>query len=419
VAEVRLQSGNEVTGVQVHRGARVFTLLLCNKHVSGWYAAFALTLCATLLWSQEEGILNYSLVGSAWCKGGPCWSAIDRIEVQRTLLAAAKTPQTASELTSLLGNSGTTLADLEILRLVQRQGDQYRIAFTLFPADDVRRSRALAEVEARSLADSLLARRSEIEALLRAYSVPGVDPRDVAFIVLGCFSLDWDGLRITKARGLRTGAGAARPDGYYVPWAEERIDGPYRSYCYSNSNYQGEAGAVTFSDGTSDDRSLLSMWRDKPRALALGKMLMAMRDGEATLAGLARAAKVPAPDAGRMLAGLSERRYVRINDDKYSPNFPVLSQRDKQMVSQLRKIGREAIEAWLAARYSKLESDLADLAPARAGVPYAETFNWIWHQVFGRANAMLAEAGLFSDPYAEGRTWRRHTPAVFHRDLTR
>jgi hypothetical protein len=387
--------------------------------VFGWYAAFALILCASQSWSQEERILNYALVGSASCKGGPCWSAINRIEVQRTLLAAAKTPQTASELTSLLGNSGTTLADLEILRLVQRQGDRYHIAFTLFPADDVLRSRALAEVQARSLADSLLARRSEIEAALRAYSAPGVDPRDVAFIVLGCFSLDWDGLRITKASGYRTERGAARPDGYYVPWAEERIDTPYRSYCYSSSIYQGEAGTVTFSDGASDDRTLVSMWRDKQRGLALGKMLLAMRDGESTLAGLARAAKVPAPDAGRILAELSERRYVRIDDSKYSPNFPILSQRDRQMVSRLRKIGREAMESWLAAHYLKLKSDLAGLAPARAGVPYEETFNWIWHQVFGRANALLVEAGLFSDPYAEGRTWRRHTPAVFHRDLTK
>jgi hypothetical protein len=393
--------------------------LLCKKQPRGRYAAFALILCAPLGWSQEDRILNYAHVGSASCKGGPCWSAIDRLEVQRALLAAAKTPQTASDLTSLLGNSGTTLSDLETLRLVQRQNDRYHIAFTLFPADDVRRSRALAEVQARSLADLVLARRSEIEAALRAYSAPGVDPRDVAFIVLGCFSLDWDGLRITKAKGYRTETGAARPDGYYVPWAEERIDAPYRSYCYSSSIYQGEAGTVTVGDGTSDDRSLVSMWRDEPRGLALGKMLLAMRNGEATLEGLARAAKVPAPDAKRMLAELSRRQYVRIVGDTYGVNLPVLSQQDRQMVSRLRKIGRDAIEAWLAAHYSKLESELAGLAPARAGVPYAETFNWIWHQVFGRANALLVEAGLFSDPYAEGRTWRRHTPAVFHRALTK
>jgi hypothetical protein len=405
--------------VSNERRVRSLTHLLCKTRARGKNVAFALILCATLGWSQEDRILNYALVGSASCKGGPCWSAIDRLEVQRALLAAAKTPQTASELTSLLGNSGTTLADLEALRLVRRQGDRYSIAFALFPADDVQRSRALAEVHARSLADSLLTRRSEIEASLRVYSAPGVDLKDVAFIVLGCFSLDWDGLKITKAKGYRTETGAARPDGYYVPWAEERIDVPYRSFCYSSFIYQGDAGAVTFSDGTSDDRFLVDAWRNESRAVALGRMLLAMRDGKATLAGLARAAKIPASDARQMLAELTERQYVRIAGDSYTVNFPVLSQQDKQMVVRLRKIGREVIESWLAANYLKLESDLAGIAPTRAGVPYAESFNWIWHDVFGRANVMLVEAGLFADPYAEGRTWRRYTPAVYLRALTK
>ncbi|SPE28607.1 hypothetical protein SBA3_1460016 [Candidatus Sulfopaludibacter sp. SbA3] len=356
----------------------------------------ALLFSSSLAWCQADRILNYYVVGSASCKGGPCWKMLAHVEVQSALLAVAKEPQTAAELVRLLGNSGTTVADLEALRLVQRQGDRYRISFSLLPAEDVLRSHAVAEPYARSLADAVLSRRHEIESALTAYRVPGVDMKDVAFIVLGCFSLDWDGLTITKAKGYRTDKGATRPDGYYVPLASERTDQPFQSFSFSSSDYQGDYGVVYFSDGGAPDRYLLSQWRDVKRATALGSMLLGLRDG-----------KAPAADAEALLA----HQLVRKTGDRYEVSLPVLS--------RLRQIGREVMVSWLTANYAKLQADLAGMAPMRAGVPYTEVFNQTWHDVFGRANAMLVEAGLFADPYGATHTWHGYTPAVYVRSLTR
>lgn len=368
--------------------------------------------------SQEDRILDYSGVFySVSCKGGPCWNVIERIEVQRALLAAAKAPIGADELKGLLGKSGPSLTDLELLRMVRRQGDRYQIAFTLLPARDVRQVRAAAEASARRLADSLLSRRTEIEAALERYSVPGVDRKDVAFVVLGCFSLDWDGLNLTKSGGYRSEKGVARPDGRYIPWAEERLNEPYRSFSQSHSNVRGDAGAVYFSDGHAPDAFLMSAGQS--RAAALRTMLLAMRDGTSNLAALGRAAGIAPSDAEPMLAELAKRRFVRISEMGHAVNFPVLSKQDGQMVATLRKIGRESITSWLASDYKRIESELAGIAPVRAGVPFTEVFNLVWHHVFGRANAMLIEAGLFADPYAEGRYWPRYTPAVYWRDLTK
>ncbi|MBL8222513.1 MAG: hypothetical protein JNL62_24960, partial [Bryobacterales bacterium] len=244
--------------------------------------------------------------------------------------------------------------DLAELRLLRRDKDRYTIAFTLLLADDVRRIRVLAEKHARILADSILAHRAEIEQLLATYTTPGVAKGDIAFIVLGCFSLDWDGLAILKAKGLRTGE-SPHPDGKYVPWAEERIADQFRSYDRSSTTYRGRTAYLSFSDGTVHG----------------------------------------------------------IPGEHPAPQTPVFTRKDQSMVARLRAIGRRAIESWLSTHYHEVRKELAGIAPMRAGVPFEESFNQIWHPIFGRTNALLVEAGLFTDPYAPNRPWRGYTPAIF------
>ena len=56
------------------------------------------------------------------------------------------------------------------------------------------------------------------------------------------------------------------------------------------------------------------------------------------------------------------------------------------MVKALRVLGRHAMVRWMDERCRQLSTDLADPTPRRYGVPFSNSFRWVWHDVFGVAN---------------------------------
>src|SRR3974377_226278 len=225
---------------------------------------FLMPLLASLpVIAQEQPLLRHSIVGSNSCSKKPCYDeSIGSVEVQRVLLNLAAGPITASDVEAVLKGGKVPVADLLQLRLIRREGGKYFLNFALFTAADVKRIRQEREVYADSLAAALLARRNEIDAALKSYDAPGVDPKAVAYYILGCASLDWDGLELTAARGYRKVA-EERPDGNYVPDAQqitslslERIYGGSH-----NSSYDG-VDMTSFGDHFSKRYTLPDLlWR--------------------------------------------------------------------------------------------------------------------------------------------------------------
>ncbi len=396
--------------------------------------------CAVSVTAQDKGkaILNYSIVGSASCKTGPCWEkAIPRIEVQKVLMELAEAPREVAHVDAALQGSGVTRGDLEKLRLIRREGGRCFLNFTLLTARDVRTIREVSERYAQSLASAILARRPEIEAALRSYNAPGVDPGAVAFIVLGCFSLDWDGLALTASHGYRKSTDR-RPDGRYVPEAQERFEMTYeRLYWGSHNNGYGATRVTSFGDHYSLPRQALpdvgyglrgrEPKEGVPRAFMSGDyvtvgrqlsgIMFALRDRERTIEELGVAAGVPLREAETWVAFLSGLDYLSVEGTRYRTKVPVFVSQDRPMIERLRAIAREVMTSWLAANYAKIKTELNETTPTRWGVPYAEGFTEIWHWLFGIANRRLVEAGLFADPYAQARKYKGFIPAVYAWDL--
>ncbi len=396
--------------------------------------------------SQQKPLLKHSFVGTSSCDVKPCWNEVsDKVEVQRLFLDLADGPRDAAYIDKLLAGTGVTRRDLEELRLLRQDGSQYFLNFTLFTAQDIARVRAVGETFARSLADAVLARQAEIEAVLRSHPAPGQDPKAIAYIVLGCFSLDWDGLKLTAEKGYRKTA-EHRPDGDYVPYAEEISDNS-RQRIYWGSHYSayGNMQLMSFGDHFSPRYSLPDLfWRvpyrvgqdNLPEALRTrtsevvekamdkigeqsGRMLLALRtSGKLDKAQLAHAAGMKPSEADPVISLLAELDYIHEENGRYRANVPVFSRSDYAMVTRLRRIGWEVMDVWLAENYDKIKAELGDTTPTRSGVPYSEGFTQIWHYVFGIANRQLVEAGLFADPYAESRKFKGFIPTVFYSSLT-
>ena len=302
------------------------------------------------------------------------------------------------------------------LQLIRRDGDRYLLGLPVYSAGDLRRVREVTGRYAASLADALLARKTEIEAILPSCCAPGVDRREVAFIVLGCVSLDWDGLELAAKKGYRTMK--KRPDGRYGAWAQEKSDVTAdRIYWSSGTPSYGEALLVSFGDGHA---RYLSGLRNPPSPLKApgafqyaAKCLIALRDGDRSLDELRSALRITPEEARSLAELLVDLEFVTQQDGRYHAHIPVFSRTDRKAIQQLRRIGNEVMAQWLADNYEKLKSDLSFTAPAHQGVPYTEEFNAVWHYVFGLANRQLVEAGLFADPYASTRKYQGDIPAVF------
>lgn len=148
------------------------------------------------------------------------------------------------EVGAALAESEVTVADLEASGVLRREGDRLALDFTLLTTADLDLVNAVSRREAQSLADAFLAKRGNLETLLAAYDVPSVDRGVVAYILLGCFALDWDGLDLTAAYGYRATA-RAFPAGDYLLSARQTGGLSLQRLYWGSHNRRGDGYVLT------------------------------------------------------------------------------------------------------------------------------------------------------------------------------
>ena len=361
--------------------------------------------------AQNESLLNYSITGSSDSESPAenATYAMQHLEVQRLLLAAAASPRNREYVEAALRGSGVSLDDMISNGSLRLEDGRYWLNFGLLTRGDQELIVRAANKYSQRLADAVLKRRAEIEGLLKSYDL---DLKAATFVVLGCFSLDWDGLNYATAKGYRARS-PKRKSGSFFVMAEERGGVSLKQiYWGSNNNAYGEYEFTTFGDHFSPRNSTL--WtlrrqgpielRNKPvaeLAQKVGPLMFALREGPREA------------DADGLLEAMARIGWARKEGGLYRAAIPVLTQRDRAMVTGLLRIGRKALEEWFAENYAELKLALADISPVRNRVPFPVAFDQIWHYLFGIANEKLVEAGLFADPYAPGATFQGYVPAVY------
>ena len=373
-------------------------------------------------------ILEYSSSG-----GGPAAAEFNRVmpnrAVQAVLLDIARAPRDRTRVEAALQGTDVTAERLEAIGLLRRAGPAYRLAFSLLTAEDRAVIRAAAEREGRLLAGYVLAHRQAIEALITEAKLPAGDWKAAAFFLVGCVSLDWDGLNLVEERKYLARGGK----GEFIPsaWQPVPPDDVRRLY-WGSHNYHDSVAVTTFGDHAALPRVGLPdlFWgmtlaapdpvQARARRAVEGlvrrdstRVMLALRDGPKDLAGLAAAVGVEQQPLKDMLALLVSLDYVAESAGRYEARITVLDERDRGMVRQLRQLGRQAMERWADERYAALAAELDALTPRKYGVPLSHSFYWVWHYIFGTANRELVAAGLFADPYDPGRRFQGFLPAIY------
>jgi hypothetical protein len=393
--------------------------------------------------SAEEALLMVGVTGSVASEGkqNPTYLMRPRA-VQRLLLDIADEPRDRAYATRALEGSGISLDDLLALRLLRESGNRLVINFNFLTQRDQAEIVRIAARHAAVLANGFLARRDEIEAVLARRRLLDVPAADYAYILIGCFSLDWDGLTFTVDPRYRSSATHRIGRDVYTPWAKEKGDAVSLKGLYWGSHNQSmeNANLTTFGDHHSlpragfpdlgwslrvdtdrlpgDEatrrrlvRAARQFLRELPGAVA--DLMMALGDGPQSVDALAAATSLSPETISETLGLLAEIEYVAEHGPGYRATIPVLTDADTPMVQELLSLGRGIIREWHERHYDELAADLSHITPLKHGVPYGVVYTEIWHFVFALANRKLVEAGLMADPYDEQRRYKGFIPAVW------
>jgi hypothetical protein len=426
----------------------------------------ALVICSAFLGLLgAEGSSAQQSRGLSWSTDGPVPDSLPDLrnpnylmrleQVQALLLELRQGPREESYITDMLSGTGVMLKDLLALPLIRRDGELYAPSFPLLTAEDLRYVREVSERYARDLAAEYLQHRVEFEELMSRYPVEHVPLARVGFVLIGCFSLDWDGLDITESSGYRTpfvAEGVGK-----VHWATERQPPEATKGIYWGSNNAPLGSGITltsFGDNYAPVRFAFPdlvwrlgrafpdvMWEAarsygvgvpeelRPALAALGRrtlaelaeevgtVMMALRAGERTAEDIAEVTGGDERETDALLSLLEALDYVRLDSGRYATVIPVFSEDDRAMVRGVLNLSHGLLSGWLERNYDGLESDLTRLTPLGDPLPFEDTFYYIWHYVFGIANRILVEEAMFEDPYGGDRRYTGYVPVVWHRSV--
>jgi len=371
-------------------------------------------------------------------------------KVQQLLLDIAQTPKDTSAIDAALEGTGVNLDDLLAMGLVRQQDKLYVIGFSLLTQDDQPRLKEICAKFAESLAGVYHLRWPEFEKILETYPLKSVGLPTLAYILIGCFSLDWDGLDVTEKLGFRlTSPPRDKP---FIWYAHDRRAKDFlmkKGFYWGSHNEYLENGVcfTTFGDHATLNRYgfpdlAWQMTRSLERVIvpedikpllqragrrsiqrsflkSLGDIMTTLRSGPKNMDELSKATGVVPQEMKELLMILESLQYIRERSGNYEIVIPVFAEEDRMMIQSLLKPSREIITNWLTQNVEPLKKQLSGLAAFKYGQPVEVFFYQLWHEIFGVANRILVEKGIFADPYDDLRKYKGYIPVVWHKNVNK
>jgi len=399
--------------------------------------------------SNTEKLLSFGITGSVSpntpLKRNPSF-LLSHLEVQRLLIQVAEQPRSRAFIETALEETMITLEDLVKTGLLKQAGEHFRISFILFLQQDLATIKSVAGELSANLAAQYLDRADEFQQILQKTTAEHNSVNALAFILIGCFSLDWDGLQITSELDYRTEPQPTERGDRYIAWAEERQYEDVRGiYWGSHNDYYPDCVLTTFGDhcalprtafpdlGWRMERSVYkmeleaAMEQNLMRAFSpyvsefseqLGLLMLALARGIRELDPLAKELGTTPEHTLSLLDLFIELNYVEGDTTSgFKPAIPILPAADAPMVDEVLTLSGEILVDWLQEHIEELRDRLGNLTPLKYGLTFQEIFSQIWHYLFGLANQHMVEAGFFADPYNAERQYQGFIPAVWHPDV--
>lgn len=368
-------------------------------------------------------------------------------QVQNLFLAIGENPRDFDFVSASLDGLPFGLDEIMDLRLLRRDGDLFYINFNFFTQEDLRLMFEVGVKYARSLTAAYTSKKPEFWTYLNAKSQPHISHEMLAYILIGCFSLDWDGLYITEQMGLRAGATHTEGSNSYIPWAKEAGEVFSLKHLYWGSHNQLAQNQDYAFSSFGDHYSARNMLPDlfwyamfsvgngrlpddletktqratrpfmKTMLVQIGQLLRDIKASPLSLAEIQEAHAFTENDTRALLEFLVDIQMVTETEDGYLAAIPVLETTDQAMIDQVLNLSQTIMKDWLEENYENLNKDLEGVTALRQGVDLKIVFTQVWHFIFGLTNRDLAGAGMFVDPYGEERTYPGAIPFLWDRHI--
>ncbi len=379
-------------------------------------------------------------------------------EVQALLTHMSAQPITVEEVANRMSAvDDVTAEDLFRTRLLRKEDEQAFINFAFNTEEDILIIRSAIEEPLQALTQSYFEQSEQISEILDAYPAKTVSKGKLAFIILGAFSLDWDGLDLTSKNGYRANPPEERGHFFRADEQSDKINmkeiykgshnhpaGPFQFSAPFDSTFttfgdhyrRGRAGfpdifwqsadwytekdlrIVKALEPFSDEGGALDGFVSEETAVKIAEILYMLRKAPADFQMLRDGIRIDADRLFHILNLLQEIEYIeKLANGDYVLIVPVFDYEDQKIIDALLALSWEIMESWLAFHYDVIKAKLSNTTTIRHGVPYEEYFSNVWHHIFGMQNKEMVRAGFFENPYGIDKKYKAFYPALWRSDL--
>jgi hypothetical protein len=342
--------------------------------------------------------------------------------------------QTCSALKISLKKTRRLLDDWTRINAVREESGVYHVNFPIFMKEDLTILTRATELVARELADQISNHAERIHSLAEDFSAARqVQTEKLLFAALGCFVLDWLGLKTLEEDGFLV-KNKPQPDNRnYLLKAREEVDRKTalrlydKMYWGSHSDTSDGYTFTSFGDHhgvryafpdalwtlqtypkTAQKSSELPAWMTQKLSTITQSCSKKMLQDTAGLLFRINAEQTVSVEEFTennaeawlrdLVRLLEDMNYITREKSRLRPNYPVFTHDDKKIVEQIADIILPLITQTTRQDYPMLETALKNTTPLKNKIALNEVLNEAWHWTFAQTNKILAEKGLLYDP---------------------
>ncbi|MFW5903994.1 MAG: hypothetical protein ACOCTK_00845 [Candidatus Saliniplasma sp.] len=343
-------------------------------------------------------------------------------EVGKMLLKLNREPLEKERLVVEHGDLKNEIEKLLRLGVIREEG-KIHVNFTFLDAKDSRFIFKECEPFAEKLCQLFLERKDELFNVLNRYENSRIPKEKLAFMIVGCYLLDWGALELFRKSGLADNLKSQPGGNEYTLWGEEEVEqmlkriywgghafktGEYMFHTFGDHHNYTQRNALPdlfhiFSDfdfdGGEEYKHLLFDKR-KELGVELGDIMNKIYMGERL-------------EHDKNIQFLKKIGYVFEEKDLVL-NIPYFTENEVPIITEAVEPFIGELERWTENELPILEEKLESIRPIQNGVPFEEVFVQLWHVVFGLTNKYLTENGMLYDTYEEG---KGYLPGLFKGDV--
>ncbi|HJO94039.1 MAG TPA: hypothetical protein QF753_11600 [Victivallales bacterium] len=314
---------------------------------------------------------------------------------------------------------GDCLAAFKKLNAVRIDEDNKAfLNFTCLSKDEIKQVKKVSNIIGKDLADTIISNLKISKKLENSYDTEML--QKILFILIGCVSLDWNGLKILEALGYIPILGFSLTEQErnsaellsYVLIAEEKFRNNVKEvYCGSHNICYKEIIYTTFGDNLSKTRKSFPdlNWDLKVDEQKFPFINYYIENGMGRI-------------YDYLISNETDKNLERILGDlKYIKdgkiNIPIFNNDNYILVKDVIDQTNDILTIWLQKNIPQLEYSFRDLNSLKMGVSFKEVLVELWHLVFGYANKHLARSCFIFNPYSKESDFKGYLPCIHLKNL--